>query len=285
MSPWLGSENFSGSVSTSAALHSFGNATPMTVPSFENDRKTIRPTRNLIRPRTNASVLRGNVAANARTSSTVTATAPLQDVFARAAGSDAWRLVRLLRIDRRPGRVHETGGPIPLVQLEQRLERLRLLVHALPRVPVGAQPFGHRRDRQSVRVQRVDLVPGQRRRHLRTGTGADRPRAEDGLVRRVLVVVDEDAAAALLLPPRCGEQLGTAPLELARDCDGCRTHFVGVPARLEPDVNVEAAVPGRLWIADDPELVEQAAELRRRGPHVVEVHARLRVEVETELVR
>src|SRR5207247_9529515 len=49
---------------------------PISVPSFENDRKTIRPTRNFTRPRTNASLLRGSVAANARTSSTVTGTTP-----------------------------------------------------------------------------------------------------------------------------------------------------------------------------------------------------------------
>ena len=179
----------------------------------------------------------------------------------------------------------QTGGPIPLVELEQRLQRLRLLVHPFPRVALRRQPLGHARDRQLVGVKRVDLVPGQRRRHLGAGTGAHRPRAEDGLVRRVLVVVDEDAAAALLLPPGRGDQLGAAPLELARGGDRRRPHLVRVPARLEPDVDVQAAVPGRLRVADHPELVEQAAELAGRGPHVVEVDARLRVEVEAQLVR
>src|SRR5919198_5089835 len=76
MSDSLGSENFSGSASTRAARHSFGNPNPMVAPSFENARKTIRPTRNFTRPRTNASLLRGSVAANSRTSSTVTGTYP-----------------------------------------------------------------------------------------------------------------------------------------------------------------------------------------------------------------
>src|SRR6266566_6466553 len=76
MSDSPGIENFSGSDSTSATRHSFGKPNPITVPSFENDRKTIRPTRNFIRPRTNASLLRDSVAANARTSSTVTGTTP-----------------------------------------------------------------------------------------------------------------------------------------------------------------------------------------------------------------
>ena len=83
-------------------------------------------------------------------------------VLASPARSDARRLVRLLRVDGRPRRVHETGGPVPLVQLEQRLERLRLLVDPLPRVAVRRQPLGHARDRQLVGVERVDLVPGQR---------------------------------------------------------------------------------------------------------------------------
>src|SRR6266536_1267912 len=75
MSDSLGIENFSGSDSTSATRQSFGNPNPISVPSFENDRKTILPPRNFTRPRTNASLLRGSVAANARTSSTVTGTA------------------------------------------------------------------------------------------------------------------------------------------------------------------------------------------------------------------
>src|SRR5512133_621146 len=75
MSDSLGSENFSGSDSTSAERHSFGKPNPITVPSFEKARKTIRPTRNFTRPRTNASYARGSVAANSHTSSIVTATA------------------------------------------------------------------------------------------------------------------------------------------------------------------------------------------------------------------
>src|SRR5207247_5558899 len=101
---------------------------------------------------------------------------------------------------------------------------------------------------------------------LCAGAGTRGPRAEDGLVRRVLVVVHEDATAALLLPPRRRDQLGAAPLELARRGDRCRPHLVRVPARLEPDVEMETAVPGGLRVADDPELFEQTAKLRCSGP-------------------
>jgi len=76
MSDSLGSENLCGSDSTSAARHSFGNPQPIVEPSFEKDRKTIRPTRNFSRPRTQASLLRGNVLASSWTSPTVTAITP-----------------------------------------------------------------------------------------------------------------------------------------------------------------------------------------------------------------
>jgi hypothetical protein len=81
------------------------------------------------------------------------------------------------------------------MEFEQRLQRLLLLVHRSPWVTVRRKPLGHAHDRQLVGVKRVDLVPSQGRRYLGAGTGTYRPGAEDGFVRRVLVVVDEDAAA------------------------------------------------------------------------------------------
>src|ERR671918_465884 len=151
------------------------------------------------------------------------------------------------------------------MKFEQRLQRLWALVHLRPRVAARRQPFGDGLDGQLVGVQDVDLVPRERRRHLRAAARTYRPRAEDGLVRRVLVVVDEDALAALLLPPRGGDQLGAPALELAGGSDRRRSHLVGVPVRFESDVDMDAAIPGGLRVADDPELVEQAADLRSRS--------------------
>src|SRR5919197_4102150 len=110
-------------------------------------------------------------------------------------------------------------------------------------------------------MKHVDLVPCEGSRHLSAGASSHRPRAEDGLVRRVLVVVDEDAPAALLLPPRGGDQLWAAALELASRRDGCRPHLVRVPPRLEADVDVQPAVSRGLRVANDAELVQQAADL------------------------
>src|SRR3954471_23149689 len=75
-------------------------------------------------------------------------------LLAGTAGSDARRLVRLLRIDGRPRRVHQARGPVTLVQLEQRLEGLRLLDDRRPWVADGCQARRHGRDRQLVGVER-----------------------------------------------------------------------------------------------------------------------------------
>src|SRR5918992_1332125 len=81
--------------------------------------------------------------------------------------------------------------------------------------------------------------------------GADGPRPEDRLVRGVLVVVDEDPRAALLLPPCRGDDVGAAALELAGARHRRGAHRVGVPARLQADVDVEPAVARGLGIAGD----------------------------------
>src|SRR3954452_6655191 len=47
---------------------------------------------------------------------------------------------------------------------------------------------------------------------------------------------------------------------------------------------MQAAIPRRLRVTDDPELVEQRAESAGRGSDPVEVDPRLRIEIEAELV-
>ena len=75
-----------------------------------------------------------------------------------------------------------------------------------------------------------------------------------------------------------------AALELARDGHGGRADLVGVPARLQADVDVQAAVAGRLREAGDAELVEQRLELPGGRARLGEARARLGVEVEAQLV-
>ena len=150
--------------------------------------------------------------------------------------------------------------------------------------PTARSLSAKRRDREVIGVHVVELVPTNRRRHLGARSRPHRPRAEHGLVRRVLVVVDEDAFPALLLPPRGGQEVGTALLELARHRNRGRPHLVRVPARLQPDVHVQPAVAGGLRISDDAQFVEQRAQLVPGLTDLREVGAGLRIEVESQLV-
>ena len=84
------------------------------------------------------------------------------------------------------------------------------------RSPTAAKRAGIVAQREVARVAVVDLVPGQRRRHARVGRRPHRVGAGDGAVLRVLVVVEEDAVA-LFLPPLAGRERRRAPLDLARE--------------------------------------------------------------------
>ena len=102
-------------------------------------------------------------------------------------------------------------------------------------------------------------------------------------MRRVLVEVDEDALAALLLPPRVGHLIGIATRHLARERHCGRSHLVRIPPRLEPQVHVDAVLAGGLRVSDDAELVEQRAhQVRDRARP--RSRCRVWVEVDAQLV-
>ena len=143
-----------------------------------------------------------------------------------AAGVHASGFARHLRIDGRPRRVHQAGVEVALRSFEKGLERLRVRSDAFPRIAVTLRHAWARRSASAPRAERSAARPSERRRHLSTGARSHGPRAEHGLVRRVLVEVDEDTRASLFLPPGRGDQVGTATLELAADRDRCRTHVV-----------------------------------------------------------
>ena len=126
--------------------------------------------------------------------------------------------------------------------------------------------------------------PSQRRRDRRARLRPDAVGRGDRAVAGVLVVVDEDALAALLLPPLRGHLAGQPPLELAPERDR-RVADVGErPARLDPHVDVHAAAARGLREARVAELAQQRPRLGGDAHGVVEVGARLRVEVEAQLV-
>src|SRR5207248_3212695 len=85
---------------------------------------------------------------------------------------------------------------------------------------------------------------------------AHRVGGEDRTVAGVLVVVDEHALPALLLPPCSRHELGRTALDLARERERAAAYDRELPVRLDPAVHVHAAVPARLRPADVADLVE-----------------------------
>ena len=78
-----------------------------------------------------------------------------------------------------------------------------------------------------------------------SGSGRIGVRRGDGAVARVLVVVDEDAVA-LFLPPLRGRERRRAALDLAPDRERAAAHVAELPLRLDADVDVDAARARRL---------------------------------------
>ena len=105
-----------------------------------------------------------------------------------------------------------------------------------------SEALGHGRQREVLGLEAVELVPAKRRRYGRVRTGADRVGGGDGAVARVLVVVDEDPLAPLLLPPRGRDELRGAPLDLSRERERTATHIPEAPLRLDPAGDMDAAI-------------------------------------------
>jgi hypothetical protein len=94
----------------------------MTVPSRDKDRYTMRPIRNFTRPRTCASLLRGSVIANARTSAIVT-TARLRSAYEAAPGPH-----RGQQTSSRPGAPAPAGAQVAAETDQIRRSRIRTSV-------------------------------------------------------------------------------------------------------------------------------------------------------------
>src|SRR5436190_13138771 len=108
------------------------------------------------------------------------------------------------------------------------------------------EPAGHRLDVELVGLDFAELVPIERRGDRRPRPRPNAVRRGDRAIASVLVVVDEYALAALLLPPLRRHPGGHLALELSAECDR-RVPDVGEsPARLDPYVDVNAAAAGCL---------------------------------------
>ena len=149
--------------------------------------------------------------------------------------------------------------------------------------PLG-EAGGHRGDGEVLGCDVGELVPIQRRRHRRAGLGSDAVGRGDRAVAGVLVEVDEDPLPALLLPPARRHLVGEAPLQRTGEGDGGVADVDERPARLEPDVDMEATAARGLGKAGVAELGQQRSGLAGHGRRVGEVCPGLRVEVQAQLV-
>ena len=205
--------------------------------------------------------------------------AALRRAVAVAARLHALGLPALLGEVRRPRRVAEAALLVAAREVVELVERSGLEVDVGGRVADRAQAFGHGVDAQVAGLDVRHLVPLERARHARVRRRAHRVAGRDGAVARVLVVVDEHAVA-LLLPPLARRQVGRAPLDLARQRERGAPHLEVLPQRLDPHVDVDALRAGRLRVAAQPVVGEDVAHDHRGAPDRVPADAGRRVEVD-----
>ena len=143
----------------------------------------------------------------------------------RARRLDALRLARHLREVRRIRRLATPAASSRSTQSKSTRGRRRASSIPAWTSPSSANRAGIVAMREVLGREIGELVPAERRGDGRVGPRAHRVRGRDRAVARVLVVVDEDALAALLLPPRRRDELRRAPLDLAREGERAAAHL------------------------------------------------------------
>ena len=116
----------------------------------------------------------------------------------------------------------------------------------------------------------------------------DRSRAVGASHRAVpvgLVEVNEDARAALFLPPGCCDLPRHPSLEFARRGDHRVPHVEELTCRLDRCEDMQASVAGGLNEGIEAHFSEHSTQLNCRGDGVIEVGTGLRVEVDAQLIR
>ena len=143
----------------------------------------------------------------------------------RARGRDARRLaVRLAKV-RRPGRVAEARRPRRAPRARGASRANRAAVHLGVRVAERARSAaGTVRTVKSAGSQSATSSQRERRRHARVGQRADRVGRAGRAILGVLVVVEEDAVP-LLLPPLGSRERRRAALDLARERERGAAHL------------------------------------------------------------
>src|SRR6185295_9391536 len=157
----------------------------------------------------------------------------------RARRLHARRLSGHLREVRRIRRLPHPLRLVALDPLEQHLEVADDVVDPCLDVAEPRETLLHRDEREVLGLDVGELVPRDRRGDGRVGARPNRVRGRNRAVARVLVVVDEDLLAPLLLPPGRRHEVRCPLLDLPRECEGATAHDRELPARLDPHRDVD----------------------------------------------
>ena len=122
-------------------------------------------------------------------------------------------------------------------------------------------------------------MPVKRRGDAGVGERAHRIGRAGRAILRVLVVVEEDAVPLLLPPFRAGDG-GRAPLDRSRQSQRRATHLGEGPSRMNPHIDVHAARPAGLGPSAKAHLFEQRLHLERDRAHVRPTDARAGIEID-----
>ncbi|OLC58683.1 MAG: hypothetical protein AUH76_16750 [Candidatus Rokubacteria bacterium 13_1_40CM_4_67_11] len=141
----------------------------------------------------------------------------------------------------------------------------------------------HRRQGKVRGIGGIHFVPLERRRDPRLGGGPHGVRRGDRAVLGVLIVVDEDAMA-LFLPPLARGELGDAALDVARQRQRRAAHRVEAPAPLDAHQDVEAAAARGLGPAGEPHVPQRGVHHMRHLTHLRPLDAGHGIEVHAQLV-
>src|SRR5213595_1849718 len=156
---------------------------------------------------------------------------------------------------RRPRRVALSLALLAGHQLEQRFQRVGPAIDSLVRVTALLETQRHRLQREIARIAGLELIPLDRRGYGRLGCRSHRICAGDRPIASILVVVDENAVA-LLLPPLGRRELRRPALHFACQRERTAAHLVVSPKRLDANVDVNPALAGCLGIAGELEVLE-----------------------------
>ena len=141
---------------------------------------------------------------------------------------------------RGPGRVAKPGRLILRRELQQVVQRSGEQIHVRVRIAHGRETlrYGEHSEVRRFRIRR--LVPEKRRGYARIGQRPNGISRAGGPILRILVVVEEDAVPLFLPPFRAGEG-GRAPLHRARKSQSSPPHLSESPARVDAHVHVHTA--------------------------------------------